>query len=49
MSRYRIIAAERGHYPVQRFCQVLGMPASCFYAWQAGQQREPSAWKTALV
>ena len=54
MSRYRFIAAERGHYPVQRLCQVLGVPASSFYAWQAGQQRagqqrEPPALETALV
>ncbi len=28
MSRYRFIAAERGHYPVRRLCQVLGVPAS---------------------
>ena len=59
MSRYCFIAAERGHYPVQRLCQVLGVPASSFYAWQAGQQRagqqragqqrEPPAWETALV
>ncbi len=53
MSRYRFIAAERGHYPVQRRCQVLDVPASGFYAWQQGQQRavEPQtpAWETALV
>ena len=54
MSRHRFIAAERGHYPVQRLCRVLGVPASSFYAWQAGQQRagqqrEPPAWETALV
>ncbi len=53
MSRYRFIAAERGHYPVRRLCQVLGVPASGFYAWQQGQQRavgsEPPAWETALV
>lgn len=53
MSRYRFIAAERGHYPVQRLCQVLDVPASGFYAWQQGQQRavEPQtpAWETALV
>ncbi|GAC1385004.1 MAG: hypothetical protein NVSMB30_31790 [Hymenobacter sp.] len=53
MSRYRFIDAERGHYPVRQLCQVLGVPASGFYAWQAGQQRavgsEPPAWETALV
>ena len=38
MSRYRFIAAERGHYPVRRLCQVLDAPASGFYAWQAEQQ-----------
>ena len=32
MSRYRFIAAERGHYPVRRLCQVLGGPASSYYA-----------------
>ncbi len=53
MSRYRFIAAERGHYPVRQLCQVLGVPASGFYAWQQGQQRavgsESPAWETALV
>ena len=54
MSRYRFIAAERGHYPVRRLCQVLDVPASGFYAWQAGQQRavgrlKTPAWETALV
>jgi hypothetical protein len=53
MSRYRFIAAERSHYPVRRLCQVLGVPASGFYAWQQGQQQavksEPPAWETALV
>ncbi|WP_460545343.1 hypothetical protein [Hymenobacter frigidus] len=34
MSRYRFVAAVRGHYPVRRLCQVLGVPASRFYAWQ---------------
>ena len=54
MSRYRFIAAERGQYPVRRLCQVLGVPASGFYAWQADQQRavgrpKTPAWETALV
>ena len=40
MSRYRFIEAERDHYPVRRLCQVLGVPASGYYAWQAGR---PSA------
>jgi putative transposase len=43
MSRSRFIAAERGHYPVRRLCQVLGVPASGYYAWQAGQQRAVGA------
>ena len=53
MSRYRFIAAERGHYPVRRLCHVLDVPASGYYAWQAGQQRAVEAatpaWETALV
>ncbi|MFC6225867.1 IS3 family transposase [Hymenobacter artigasi] len=53
MSRYRFIAAERGQYPVRRLCQVLGVPASGYYAWQAAQQTAvgPSTptWETALV
>ena len=53
MSRYRFIAAERGQYPVRRLCQVLDVPASGYYAWQAGQQRVEGAatpaWETALV
>ena len=35
MSRYRSIATERGHYPVQWLWQVLGVPASAYYVWQA--------------
>ena len=53
MSRYRFIAAERGHYPVRRLCQVLGVPPSGFYVWQQGQQRavgsESPAGEKALV
>ena len=53
MSRYRFIAAERGHYCVRQLCQVLSVPASGFYAWQQGQQQaeknESPAWETALV
>ena len=37
MSRYRFIAAGRGHYPVRRLYKMLGVPASGYYAWQAGQ------------
>jgi len=53
MSRYRFIAAERGHYPVRLLCQLVAVPASGYYAWQQAQQqklaqREP-AWETALV
>ena len=33
MSRYRLTAAGRGHYPVRRLCQGLGVPASGFHAW----------------
>ena len=35
MSRSRSIATERGHYPVLRLWQVLGVPASAYYVWQA--------------
>ena len=53
MSRYRFIAAERGHYPVRRLCQVLDVPASGFYAWQAAQRAvgrpKTPTWETALV
>ena len=53
MSRYRFIAAERGHYPVRRLCPVLGVPASGYCAWQTGQQRavdqQTPARETALV
>jgi len=53
MSRYRFIEAQRAHYPVRLLCQVLGVPASGYYAWQQKQQQavscEPPAWKTALA
>ena len=53
MSRYRFINAEREHCPVRRLCQVLGVPASGYYAWQTEQQRaadqQTPAWETALV
>ncbi|GAA4013886.1 hypothetical protein GCM10022408_28770 [Hymenobacter fastidiosus] len=53
MSCYRFIAAERAHHPVRQLCQVLGVPASGYYAWQAGQQRavgaQTPAWEVALV
>ena len=53
MSRYCVIAAGRGRCPVRRLCQVLGVPANGFYAWQQGQQRavgrESPAWEEALV
>ena len=48
MSRYRFIAAERGHYPVQRLCQVLGVPASGFYTWQATEQQTVGSPKTSV-
>ncbi len=53
MSRYRFIKAQYGDYPVRRLCQVLGVPASGYYAWETGQRRavgnETPAWETALV
>ena len=53
MSCYRFIAAECGYFPVRRLRQVLGVPASGYYAWQTGQQRavaaQTPAWETALV
>ena len=54
MSRYRFIVAERDHYPVRRLCQVLDVPPSGFYAWQAEQQRavgdpKTPVWETLLV
>jgi transposase InsO family protein len=53
MSRYEFVAREREHDPVRRLCQVLGVPASGYYAWQQGQQRavgsELPAWETALI
>jgi transposase InsO family protein len=53
MSCYRFIEAQRGQFPVRLLCQVLGQPASGYYAWQQSQQqavnREPPAWEEALV
>ena len=39
MSRHRFVAAVRGHYPMRRFCRVLGVPASGYCVWQTGQRR----------
>ena len=53
MSCYRFIEAQRDRCPVRRLCQVLGMSASGYYAWQQAQQqavnREPPAWEETLV
>ena len=40
MSRYRLIAAEKPHYPVSLLCRTLGVSRPSFYAWQ---DRDPSA------
>jgi putative transposase len=39
MSPYRFIEVQRGQYPVRRLCQVLGVPASGYYAWQQAQRQ----------
>ena len=53
MSRYHFIEGQRAHYPVRLLCQLLGVPASGYYAWQQTQQQAISqrtpAWETALV
>jgi len=53
MSRYRFIEAQRSQYPVRLLCQVLGVPASGYYAWQQAQQQRTEhitpAWEEALV
>ncbi|WP_245897057.1 hypothetical protein [Hymenobacter nivis] len=53
LSSYRFIDAERGHNPVRQLCQVLGVPASGYYAWHQGRlrvmEKEMPAWGTALV
>ncbi|AWM35196.1 IS3 family transposase [Hymenobacter nivis] len=53
MSRYRFIEVQRAQCPVRRLCQVLGMPASGYYAWHQAQRQavnqEPPAWEAALV
>ena len=33
MSRYRFIEAQREHYSVRLLCQLVGAPASGYYAW----------------
>jgi putative transposase len=53
MSRYRFIEAQCGQHPVRLLCQVLGVPASGYYAWQQAQQqvvaRGEPAWEAVLV
>ena len=53
MSPYRFIEAQRGQYPVRLLCEVLGVAASGYYAWQQAQQQPASnkapAWEEALV
>ncbi len=33
MSRYRLIAAEKAHYPVSMLCRVPGVSRQSSYAW----------------
>lgn len=44
---------QQVHYPVRLLCQVLGVPASGYYAWQQVHQQvvsnEPPAGEPALV
>jgi transposase InsO family protein len=53
MNRYRFIEAQRGQHPVRLLCEVLGVPASGYYAWQQAKQQIASckapAWEEALV
>ena len=53
MSRYRFIEGQRRQHPVRLLCQVMGVPASGYYAWQRVQQQEassgPPAWEETLV
>lgn len=52
MSRYRFLDQHGFRYPVRRFCQVLRVPPSRYYAWQQRQQQvgeqQESAWEAAL-
>ncbi len=53
MSRYRFIETQPTHYPIRLLCQVLGVPASGYYAWQQTHQHALAqgspAWGTVLV
>jgi transposase InsO family protein len=53
MNRYRFIEAQRSQHPVRLLCQVMGVPASGYYACQQAHQQGtssgPPAWEETLV
>jgi len=47
MSRYRFLATERGQYPVQVLCRVLGVSCADYYQWRGRAQPTPAPWQVA--
>jgi transposase InsO family protein len=37
MSRYRLVEAERGRYPVTRLCRMAQVSRAAYYQWQEGR------------
>jgi putative transposase len=52
MSRYRLVEAERGRYPVTRLCRMAQVSRAAYYEWQeatVSPRQEADAALTAAI